>query len=69
MIKFYLSFYNLVVSPISSLRRVEEQDYGLELLNSLKERSAKAWHDYIEKKHRGMGTTSPNNFTVRKISA
>ena len=53
MIKFYLQLYNLVVSPISSLRKVEEQDYGLELLNSLKERSPKAWHDYIEKSIEG----------------
>ena len=54
--------YDKVLSPASTIwlyhpfhhsEKVEEQDYGLELLNSLKERSPKAWHDYIEKSIEG----------------
>ena len=35
--------------PFHHSEKVEEQDYGLELLYSLKERSPKAWHDYVKK--------------------
>ena len=54
--------YDIVLSPASTIwlyhpfhhsEKVEEQDHGLELLNSLKERSPKAWHDYIEKSIEG----------------
>ena len=39
--------------PFHHAEKVEEQDYGLELLNNLKERSPKAWHDYIKKSIEG----------------
>ena len=39
--------------PFHHSERVEEQNLGLELLNSLKNRSPKAWHDYIEKSIEG----------------
>ena len=39
--------------PFHHSEKVEEQDYGLELLNNLKERSPKAWHDYIKKSIEG----------------
>ena len=54
--------YDIVLSPASTIwlyhpfhhsEKVEEQDHGLELLNSLKESSPKAWHDYIEKSIEG----------------
>ena len=39
--------------PFHHSEKVEEQDHGLALLNSLKERSPKAWHYYIEKSIEG----------------
>ena len=39
--------------PFHHSEKVEEQDHGLALLNSLKERSPEAWHDYIEKSIEG----------------
>ena len=50
--------HDKVLSPASTIwlyhpfhhsEKVEEQDYGLALLYSLKERSPKAWQDYIKK--------------------
>ena len=39
--------------PFHHSEKIKEQDYGLGLLNSLKARSPKAWHDYIEKSIQG----------------
>ena len=39
--------------PFHHSEKIKEQDYGLELLNSLKGRSPKDWHEYIEKSIQG----------------
>ena len=39
--------------PFHHSEKIKEQDHGLALLNSLKVRSPKAWHNYIEKSIQG----------------